>query len=337
MIDSAPQAKEMISSYVASILRDLAILSQCIRQLEIFLPWATTFKNKTSIREGSLKAEFAQSKLMVAENLGNVLFHAGTTLIGNLVSPTDGKFFYPVDKRRTRENVELMRTAESNLDKCWRKVDELLDPNVADMAGTAVQTLLTQSRILQRTPAWVEPTKNETGSQVAPLYMPLSELYRDLERRTEDTRPPKGSPAATKTKAKTRGVADPARMPAAADTTVQPATVTSQLHFAVDERAHRVFKKLFFEPPRTATPGGEVAWLDSRHAMMSVGFSSRKLYGSVWQFEPTVSAFERSIQFHEPHPTGKIPYWKVRRQGRRLERAYGWHRGMFSVAEKGQH
>jgi len=67
--------------------------------------------------------------------------------------------------------------------------------------------------------------------------------------------------------------------------------------------------------------------------MSSTGFAIEKLYGSMWQFKPSDLDVERSIQFHEPHPSGKIPFRMARRYGRRLFRAYGWHAGMFKLAE----
>ncbi|ROV86853.1 hypothetical protein VMCG_10877 [Cytospora schulzeri] len=73
---------------------------------------------------------------------------------------------------------------------------------------------------------------------------------------------------------------------------------------------------------------------DFLHALTCTGFTAEKLYGSVWQFRPTALDVERSIQFHQPHPRGKIPLRIARRHGRRLNRAYGWFGGMF-VLKKG--
>ena len=88
-----------------------------------------------------------------------------------------------------------------------------------------------------------------------------------------------------------------------------------------------------FTPSLTATPG-EIPWPDFLHAMVSTGFRPEKLYGSVWQLSPAGLDVERAIQFHEPHPSGKIPFLIARRHGRRLNRAYGWEGGMFVLAEK---
>jgi hypothetical protein len=111
----------------------------------------------------------------------------------------------------------------------------------------------------------------------------------------------------------------------------------NQPTFAVNARALKAFKTIFFTPSISATPG-EVPWTDFLHAMASVGFAPEKLYGSVWHFSPASSGLKRSINFHEPHKdgkaTGKIPYCVARGIGRRLNRAYGWEGSSFSLAEK---
>lgn len=65
--------------------------------------------------------------------------------------------------------------------------------------------------------------------------------------------------------------------------------------------------------------------------MKSIGFGSEKLYGSVWQFTPSAVEVGRSIQFHKPHPTAKIPFRIARNMGWRLNRAYGWEGDTFSL------
>jgi hypothetical protein len=69
-------------------------------------------------------------------------------------------------------------------------------------------------------------------------------------------------------------------------------------------------------------------------AMTSAGFTATKLYGSVWQFQPTRLDAQRSIQFHEPHLRGKLPFRLVRLYGRMLNRAYGWTGEMFALGDK---
>jgi hypothetical protein len=77
--------------------------------------------------------------------------------LGSLVAPLS-KFKYPVEKRRTAENVEALRAAEKNLDAFWLKVDrELLDKNGIPLRERLVHILPYGK--LERTPKWVEPTE----------------------------------------------------------------------------------------------------------------------------------------------------------------------------------
>ncbi|KAF2770944.1 hypothetical protein EJ03DRAFT_381702 [Teratosphaeria nubilosa] len=220
---------------------------------------------------------------------------------------------------------------------------------------TAVRKLLSPTRYLQRLGEWVEPTADKnavaaTQNEVdEAARRPLSELYFDLERRTERTLARNHADphqhahghghhhTHTKTKPKTRGT--PAAQPdhdppaAAAAGTSASALPDAQPTFHLDARALKVFRTLCFTPYISSTPD-EVPWAGFLHAMAATGFVPEKLYGSVWNFRPTGLDVERSIQIHEPHPSGKIPDRHCRRHGRRFGKAYGWHGGMFRGLEK---
>jgi hypothetical protein len=94
--------------------------------------------------------------------------------------------------------------------------------------------------------------------------------------------------------------------------------------FKVDKRTHKVFKALFHSPYSPNLPS-EVPWLDFLHAIVALGFSAEKAHGSAWNFflKATEVDIERSIPFHEPHSSKKIPFYWARRYVRRLARAYG--------------
>ena len=278
--------------------------------------------------------------------------------VRRLGMPTESRFHYPVDKRRTTENHEAMQLAEQNLDAFRAQVDKNMEVKRQSKldhlkesldrynpgANADIRKLLTQPRNLQRTGDWVEP--NVEPVKVKEIdRRALSELYFDLECRTEKTiarseshshsRSNDRPGALSSMKAKTSGAAKPQ-----GTFNLPPPTATSpsarpdvQPTFDLDARALKVFRTIFFTPSTTST-SGEVAWLDFLHAMAATGFAPEKLYGSVWNFSPALLNVERSIQFHEPHPSGKIPYRTARRHGRRLERAYGWHGGMFRLVEK---
>jgi hypothetical protein len=183
---------------------------------------------------------------------------------------------------------------------------------------------------LERTPEWIEPIKERT-KKLNPKDSEFEDMLAQLKVSSEDR--PVREITTLKSKVKTKGTAQAGNVPAPEATLLdheQPPSQAADIQptMKVTKRALKVFSTLFHTPSQPDQPG-EIPWQDFLHAMASTGFVPSKLYGSIWQFTPTTLDVERSIQFHEPHPRGKIPFRWARRIGRRLNRAYGWHSGMF--------
>lgn len=333
LIEAEPDAKRLISPTIAEVIGDLAILTECLRQLELYQPWANGFETALVEKKKGIMTEFAKraqpwAGMMSAFQESNLL--AQPVRLGTL---SDDKFVYPIDKRRTKENVDALRRAEANLDEFWRCIDQLMHDKAGNQQGSVISALLSEARTLQRTPAWVDATPSSIDTGIETLNKPMSELYFGL------SSPEKGKPKASailplpKTKVKTRGTPHPTTEQADGDQGLERTEPDVQPTLHVDARTLKVFRTLFFVPSVSAAPG-EVPWTDFLHAMTSTGFLAEKLYGSVWQFRPKRLDVDRSIQFHEPHPRAKIPYRTARRFGRRLNRAYGWRGNMFELAQK---
>ncbi|KIH89332.1 hypothetical protein SPBR_07237 [Sporothrix brasiliensis 5110] len=350
LIETEPEAKSLVSAHVAAFIGDLSIVAQCLAQIDLYQPWSSGFENhmvryKDTV-ERAVDAEHAPMARIQAAVQENSL--ADATRLG---TPTGGRFAYPCEKRRTKENTEALRQAERNLDAFWACVDRHMYVKAGDLTGTATQTLLLQPRIMQRTAEWVEtvtPGKgkggkneaapaNKTSSGSIGIGNPLSAFYFGLVEKPSQGRLAASSSrdkAKIKIKTKTKGMAAAAAASPTDDLAgpslddAEPVVQDTQPTVPVDARAIKVFRTLFFNADVTSTPG-EVPWRDFLHAMTSTGFQAEKLYGSVWQFRPTALDVERSIQFHEPHPRGKMTYEVARRAGRRLNRAYGWVSDMF--------
>lgn len=235
----------------------------------------------------------------------------------------DGKFKYPVDKKRNKQTAEAMIQAEQNLDFFWEQFDSFWK----NLHRTTVQKSMMhlapkhRGQSLQRTQPWIEPAKElkQQSAQAGP-GTPL------WPTETEE----KVTHSMIKAKQKTKGVATKSGQENLVPPVTQP---DEQPVFRVDKRALKVFNTLFFTANQSSQPG-EVSWRDFLYAMTSTGFAAQKLYGSIWQFfTPTTLDVERSIQFHEPHPAVKMQYNIARRVGRRLNRNYGWYREMFVLDE----
>lgn len=329
LLHAESQAKELVSPYIASVIGSLSIISQCISQLDLYQPWARSYMSKMVDREDGLKKEFAvqtagRAKVMAVLRESNVLPAA------RLAEPSNNRFAYPSEKRRTKAVTATLIEAERNLDAVWAAVDRLILGKAGGLWMDAVRHVLEHNRSLQRTPEWVdEPATGEkkpkpTDVQTDIVYRPLSTLYFEKSGEAADD-----AAQLPKLKKKTKGVApqDPAET--STPTTEAASHIeTSAPPIRVDARSFKVFRTLFFDPNVTSHPG-QVSWKDFLHAMTGTGiFAAEKLYGSVWQFERTDGDQSR-IQFHEPHPYSKIPFVVARRIGRRLNRNYGWTGDMF--------
>ena len=335
LIQVEAKAKELISAHVSDIIGSLALISEALRQVGSYSPWAQTFESALVRKQGDILKE-SLPKSRKWDHLRHTTDGEEQGNITRLGIPTQARFRYPVDKRRTKGNVEAMRAAEANLDTFWSTVDDNTEKQFGnDLDGTAWKKLFARSRAVRRTPPWVDPTngakEQKTKEDVASASISLSEL----ELRTECTieRSP-GNKVPTAKKKTRRAMISPDQNDAqAASPPSNSSLPEEQPIFEVDARALRVFHTLFFIPSQHCMPG-EIPWTDFLHAMASIGFTPEKLGGSMWQFQPKNVDVKRSIQFHEPHPGGKLPYLKARFFGGRLERAYGWRGETFVLREK---
>ena len=318
------KVKSFLSSWVLENIADLAVLSHCQHQINLYQPWAASFETEMAENQEDIEKDFRHTQKRFEKYFQSEL---DRSLI-SLGTPQNGRFRYPIDKRKTQENIKALQQAEKNLDEFWSELDRKLENVYA--FSPRVQNLLSQ-RILERTPDWTESIRSteitESNAEVEPLVTPLSGLHFGLDQhvthaiRHDDLHLPK-------TKTKTRGL--PTAQSLSTFTTAVRAQPDLQPSFSVDKRALKVFQCIFYSPSTSSQPG-EISWQDFVHSLCSTCFSAQKLYSSVWQFTPQGLDVERSILFHEPHPSGKILFVIARRHGKRLNRAYGWHGGMFEL------
>ena len=308
--------KTLVSPLVAETISDLSVIAESLRQIKLYQPWAASTKFELIETERSdltgkyVKALLPYEKLLRAmENIP----------LADLGMPLQGFSHYPIDRRKTRENIESMRKAEHRLDAFWGFLDGQVGCKNGDLSDFKSWFFGGDERKLYRTPEWVEPITEAEPKKLEAPYIPFAQTILNREN-------PIGPPTAKgKIKPKTRGTARPPLAVMEANNNQAIAVqVLSHPTIPVSKRAFKVFAVLFYTPSTQAKTPGEVLWPEFLHAMASVGFMVEKLHGSAWQFTPTTLDVEASIQFHEPHPEGKIPYVVARRHGRRLHRAYGW-------------
>lgn len=328
-MQSDAESKALVSTFMASMISQLAIIAECLHQLHCFQPWACKVENTIKLQRMEFSRRYDGflrfwSYIDLARPSFDRPEHAE---LCEMASPRDGKFDYPVDKRSTRVNVNKMRSAEAALDKLWGATNA----HWLRMAGCTPIGLIRETigkRALYRTPAWVEPpnpakTINSLSKGTTPV-LPFSGHIHDISKETTGSF--RKSFVASKAKEKTHEAVEVSPERA---TTVP--TEGAHTAYIIDKRSFRVFRNMFRSPDSPDQPG-QVIWTDFLHAMVSIGFAAEKLQGSVWHFSPSTSAADRSIQLHEPHPGNKLPVAWARRYGRRLNRAFDWTADTFKLA-----
>jgi hypothetical protein len=328
LMQSDSDVNALISPWVANRLSSLTVVSECLHQLHLFKPWSRKIEDDMDINHSTMRSNYEES-FKDWKPVLKVKFEGSQ--VYRCADPTDGKFDYPVQRRRNKQNVGILRKAEANLDSFWKAVDQHYKSKaIGNSQQDLVAHLLGSDRAIQRTPEWIEPAKTRVPLEKDQyVYQPFSTVFHDPTKQVTGTFD-RASLLDKAPKAKTRGSAAPNDVPQPG-IPHEPNEVAA--FFSVDERAHKVFRTLFHSPNNPNTPG-EIPWVEFLHSIVSVGFSAEKLHGSAWNFTPRTPelGIERSIQFHEPHPSSKIPFFRARMYGRRLGRAYGWNIETFRLA-----
>nr|OQO18064.1 hypothetical protein B0A51_14543 [Rachicladosporium sp. CCFEE 5018] len=323
-IDSDGRLQALIAPLVAVKLADLGTLTECTRVLQLNQPLCSSYIQRHEDIATTLKADFAgfekrclSVKVIVALSLKDIGYEG---------HPEDRRLYYPIEQRRTQANVDALRAAEAVLDLVWSEFDSKIGPFSEKLAGTATGRLLSKPRSLYRTAPRVE--RLQASTRVSPPVYKLGDTITfgvtplNTADGTSDY-----SAAVPKTKPKTKGIPNPALQPAEVDSSDSDEDVVPEV-FRLNARALKVFNTMFFVVGADRTPG-EVSWRDFLYGMAAMGFSSEKLRGSEWRF---AHPERRPIIVHDPHPKSNIPYERLRRVGRRMNRVYGWEAGMFELA-----
>lgn len=331
-IVSDSKVHKLLSSVQAAELSDYTIMSECVRQLELFEPWAATFEagmadlDTATMLEREYEVSVSKSGPLAAWKPSEKTCALGAKL---------ANIRYPVDKAPTKGSVDAMREAERLLDDFWEAALQEFE-----LSGLITKRL---SKVLhekppERTPVWVGPLKTETRTAKQCnddlAAHPFNGGVHDANNISVRLKPEE-----PRVKIKSRGVVStPTTKPELVNPSQQadseqPLDVVFTC-IEVDRRALKVVEMLFHK----TSPGcckGELAWSEFNYLMHYAGFSVEKLGGSSWQFTPISSNLiergYRGIQFHEPHPKAKLAFVVARQYGRRLARSYGWSAEIFRL------
>ncbi|MCJ1385502.1 hypothetical protein MMC17_008625 [Xylographa soralifera] len=145
--------RTLASPFVAERISKLAVLAESLRQLGLYQPWSSSMEfDDTASRE-----EFKTFYNNATSRYSKLPEALTDVPLAELGTPSHGCFNYPIDKRRTEENVKAMRKAEQNLDAFWHAFDDEAARKDRALQGLATLYKVAEGREFQRTPEWVEP------------------------------------------------------------------------------------------------------------------------------------------------------------------------------------
>lgn len=296
-IDHDPEAAALMDDWVIESFSNVALLAEFRRLIATFLPWSRGWQ-LNNVAEHTVVAIAIENAVVRddchAKTLTNAPCHCSTTL-GN---PLDGRFHFPVDRKRTKETANQMRSAEAELASFWSEIARYF--RKFQDRGLYDEFLRKSCRKegVRKTKKWVEPAKERI---VVPIPASPASPLRQLDVNAWCIESGKGSrkrdllESAIKpvTKIKTRGepkqTETPPTTPGRAnnnnnDDEEDAAAVDHLPIIKLPKRAYKVFAALF---PTSTTAAKELSWDEFCCAMNAVGLQPEKLYGSVWIFRPS--------------------------------------------------
>ncbi|QYS99669.1 hypothetical protein H0G86_006789 [Trichoderma simmonsii] len=336
--NNEPEAWELTSSLTGEIIDELAILAQCMEQVDMYLRRTRSYKRCDEEKENRCIHQLTTDMDHIYSLL-QLEGHLYDDIVG-LADTATRKLVYPWDKRRTKDNVQAMQKAERDLDKFWDAADSGMFAAIENFRESLLGQYITSvQENLRRTPDWIEEeqsiipraVRQRNASQeeteiYRPPFAPCNDQSDSLKKLKQDGR------QCVQVKVKTKGQAHKDVMPTDANPSKEVIPEIT-LVMPVDTRALKVFRVLFYNPDVTSSPG-EVPWNDFIHAMVSTGFSAQKLQGSIWQFNRANDDGQQTILFHEPHPHKKLPFYVARSMGWRLNRHFQWSLKNFELKKK---
>lgn len=164
VLDEHSGDSNAITPWVSDRFAELALIMEVKHQLDLFQPWSTMWRYNEDTK--FLQSDF-EAIALIADVIDDTI-----TCVEIDVKPTC--FAYPSEKRRTEGTVTRMRESERALDVMWKKFDK----HCIVHTGYTLHSFLAEffnekRRKLQRTPAWVEPKKcdsGQSGKQSTPAW-----------------------------------------------------------------------------------------------------------------------------------------------------------------------
>lgn len=144
LLQSDAKQKARVTPLLANLLSDIGLVSEVYHQLERYRPRIFLTRRGSKVlaqREWALvESAWAKSLEAPLKGISKALSSQGPQL-GRVGDPTTGNFNYPSTKRKTKDNIAAMQSAERHLDNLWAKVDDCLQKNLRKASLRVVHEL----------------------------------------------------------------------------------------------------------------------------------------------------------------------------------------------------
>lgn len=170
-ISQYPAGKKLVTSRMQEMFSDIFIFAEGIRQIELFRPWADTFESHLEKHETLLDEVVAEweDTFKTLTKLANFFPAQRTCDVGAELLHMN----YPVEKKRTKANVEAMQAAEAKLDTFWAQV--LAQLKRAGLLKGRLGKVFDRPDP-ERMPDWVEPPPKPSPKEETAVPPPLAEM-----------------------------------------------------------------------------------------------------------------------------------------------------------------
>jgi hypothetical protein len=154
IMQNHPKEKPRITTWVSDVITDIALIAEMDRQVHLYQPWVRMQEYAQEPTEDEIAAQF----LTMNEPFSTLLEIFPRNGLQDVAMPLP-QFYYPIDKPRTQERVDVLRSAEKNLDNVWRAVDAIFEEKCGKSMHEFLRKFLPVERLIFKTPEWVEPVR----------------------------------------------------------------------------------------------------------------------------------------------------------------------------------
>ncbi|KAK4904694.1 hypothetical protein LTR49_025897 [Elasticomyces elasticus] len=150
-VEGEKLARDSLSPLVSQSLSDLYVITQVLKDLERYQPWARGFGLTFQEHRISITSGLDWHRRLHQAVYSGTEFDSHPSAISALGAPIARWFEYPVDKPYTKAAIDTLRASEQNLASFWNVVDQKMEILTDPVYDGAVVRRLLHDRIVHQT------------------------------------------------------------------------------------------------------------------------------------------------------------------------------------------